>query len=241
MDAARLQQPLPERKYHVGGQEEGTRDTTIVDLSAAQMAGTLVQYDEEVSIRITCPHIKSTEPLPGYDRLLIKTPSGFKIIASEPQMDGRTTIIVMIILLGELYESYDTSQPGKKSGKGAPCYEEHHAMREITHYGVPDLNTSGMVGTSVSTLLSIPFDEVQVWTRGLEPTNGGTVFTSEVLPTVSTTGRVARGIPPRLSSSEQEPTKGGTVFPSEVLPLAFITGSVARDIPPRLSPSTPES
>ena len=51
-------------------------------------------------------------------------------------------------------------------------------MLEITDYGVPDLNTSVMVETSVGTLLPIPFANVQVWTRGLEPTNGGTVFQS---------------------------------------------------------------
>ena len=77
-------------------------------------------------------------------------------------------------------------------------------MLEITDYGVPDLNTSGMVETSVGTLLPIPFADVQVWTRGLEPTNGGTVFPSEVLPPTYTTGRVARVIPPRLSPSALE-------------------------------------
>ena len=55
-------------------------------------------------MRIACPYIKSTGPLPGCSRLLIETPSGFKIIASEPKMDGRATIIP----LGKLYESYDT-------------------------------------------------------------------------------------------------------------------------------------
>jgi hypothetical protein len=139
-----------------------------------------------------------------------------------------------------LYESYDTLPPGKQSGECAPCYEEHNAMLEITDYGVPDLNTSGMVETSVGTLLPIPFAYVQVWTRGLEPTNGGTVFPSEVLPPPSTAGRVARVIPPRLSSLEQEPTNGGTVCPSEVLPPAYTTGRVMRVIPPRLPPSAPE-
>ena len=38
-------------------------------------------------------------------------------------------------------------------------------MLEITDYGVPDLNLSGMVETSVGARLSIPFADVQVWTR----------------------------------------------------------------------------
>jgi hypothetical protein len=114
-------------------------------------------------------------------------------------------------------------------------------MLEITDYGVPELNTSGMEETSVGTLLPIPFADVQVWTRGLEPTNDGTVFPSEVLPPPSTAGRVARVIiPPRLSSLEQEPTNGGTVCPSEVLPPAYTTGRVMRVILPRLPPSAPE-
>ncbi len=83
----------------------------------------------------------------------------------------RTTILP----LGKLYESYDTSPPGKQLGEGAPCDEEHNAMLEITDYGVPDLNTSGMVMTSADTLLPIPYANVHVWTRGLEPTNDGTV------------------------------------------------------------------
>ena len=77
-------------------------------------------------------------------------------------------------------------------------------MLEITDYDVPELNTSGMEETSVGTLLPIPSADVQVWTRGLEPTNGGTVFPSEVLPTAYTTGRVMRVIPPRLSPSATE-------------------------------------
>ena len=77
-------------------------------------------------------------------------------------------------------------------------------MLEITDYGVPELNTSWMVETSVGTLLPIPFADVQVWTRGLEPTNGGTVFPPEVLPPAYTTARVMRGILPRLSPSAPE-------------------------------------
>ena len=106
--------------------------------------------------------------------------------------------------LGKLYESYDTLPPDKHSGECAPCYEEHNAMLEITDYDVPELNTSGMEETSVGTLQPIPSADVQVWFRGLEPTNGGTVFPSEVLPTAYTTGRVMRVIPPRLSSSATE-------------------------------------
>ena len=151
-------------------------------------------------------------------------------------MDGRTTIIP----IGKLYESYDTSPPGKQSGEGAPCYEEHNAMLGISDYCVPDLNTSWMVETSADTLLPIPFADVQVWTRGLEPTNGGTVFPSEVLPPPSTTGRVERGIPPRFSSSAQEQSNGGTVCPSEVPPPAYTTGHVMRVIPPWLSSHAPE-
>ena len=114
-------------------------------------------------------------------------------------------------------------------------------MQVITNYYVPDINTSGIVRTSVCDLLPVQSTDVKVWTRGLEPTNGGTVCPSEVLPPTSTTGRVARVIPPRLSSLEQEPTKGGTVFPSEVLPPTYTTGRVARVIPPRLSPSAPDA
>ena len=87
----------------------------------AQEAGKLVQLDEEVSVRIARTYIKSTGIRgmpPGCSRLLIETPSGFQIIAPEP--------------LGKLNKSYDTSPPGKQSGEGAPCYEEHHAMQEIT-------------------------------------------------------------------------------------------------------------
>ena len=113
-------------------------------------------------------------------------------------------------------------------------------MLGITDYCVPDLNTSRMVETSANTLLPIPFADVQVWTRGLEPTNGGTVFPSEVFPPPSTTGRVERGNPPQFSSSAQEQLNGGTVCPSEVLPPAYTTGHVMRVIPPWLSPSAPE-
>ena len=149
----------------------------IIDLNVAQEAGKLVQRDEEVSVRIACPYTKSMETPLSCSRLRIKTPSGFKIIASETQMDGRVTIIP----LGKLYESYDTLPPGKQSGERAPCYEEHNAMLEITDDGVPELNTSGLVETGVGTLLPIPFANVQVWTRGLEPTNSGTVCPSEDL------------------------------------------------------------
>ena len=235
-DAARLQQPLPEHKDHVGGQEGGIGDAPIIDHNAAQEAGKLVQLDEEVSVRITRPYIKSTGMPPGCSRVLIGTPSGFQIVAPEPQMYSRTTIQP----LGKLYKSYDTSPPGKQSGERAPCYEEHNAMLGITDYCVPDLNTSGRVETSINTLLPIPFADVQVRTRGLEPTNGGTVFPPEVLPPPSTTGRVERGIPPRFSSSAQEQSNGGTVCPSEVLPPAYTTGHVMRVVPPWLSPPAPE-
>jgi hypothetical protein len=134
------------------------------------------------------------------DGLLIETPSRFKIIASEQQMDGSANIISP----GKLYEAYDTLPPGKQSGECVPCYEKHNAMLEITDYGAPELNTSGMEKTSVGTLLPIPSAVVQVWTRGLATTNGGTVFPSEVLPPPSTAGRVARVIPPRLSPSATE-------------------------------------
>ena len=70
----------------------------------------------------------------------------------------------------------------------------------IADYNVSDPNTAGMVRTNrVDDLLSAPSADVQGWTRGLEPTNGGTMFPSEVLPPASTIGRVARVIPPRLS------------------------------------------
>ncbi len=42
-------------------------------------------------MRIAWPYIKSMEPLDG-GRMLIETPSGFKI-ESESQMDGKATII----------------------------------------------------------------------------------------------------------------------------------------------------
>ncbi len=54
-------------------------------------------------------------------------------------------------------------------------------MQVITDYCVPDLNTSGMVRTSVCDLLPVQSTDVKVWTQGLEPTNGGTVRPSEVL------------------------------------------------------------
>ena len=82
MDAARLQQPLPERKDNVRGQEGGTKDAPMVDLNVAQEAGKLVHLDEKVSVRIACPYITSTGTPPGYSRLLIETPSGFQILAS---------------------------------------------------------------------------------------------------------------------------------------------------------------
>ena len=70
----------------------------------------------------------------------------------------------------------------------------------IADYNASDPNTAGMVRTNkVDVLLSATSADVQEWTRGLEPTNGGTVCPSEVLPPASTTGRVARVIPPRLS------------------------------------------
>ena len=78
-------------------------------------------------MRITLPDIKSTRPL-ARGKLLIETPSGFKIIFSELQMDDRATIIP----LDKAYKSYDTSPPGKQSGERAPCYEEHNAMLGIT-------------------------------------------------------------------------------------------------------------
>ena len=100
-------------------------------------------------------------------------------------------------------------------------------MLGITDYCVPDINTSGMVETSADTLLPIPFADVQVWTRGLEPTNGGTVFPSEVLPPPSTTGRVERGIPPRLSSSAPEHvyTTPAVVKDCAVLHAPYCSGS----------------
>ena len=88
-DAARLQQPLPERKDHVRGQEGGTEDAPIVDHNAAQEAGKRVQLDEEVSVRIARPYIKSTGMPPGCSRTTIQP-------------------------LGKLYKSYDTSPPGKQ-------------------------------------------------------------------------------------------------------------------------------
>ncbi len=77
IDATRLQPPLPERKDHVEGQEGDTNAAPIVDLNAAQEAGEFVQFDEEISMRIAWPYMKSTELL-----------DGFKIIASDSQMDG---------------------------------------------------------------------------------------------------------------------------------------------------------
>ena len=78
----------------------------------------------------------------------------------------------------------------------------------VADYSVSDPNTSGMVKAKVGVLLSTPFADVQAWTRGLEPTNGGTMFPSEVLPPASTIGRVARDIPPRLSPPASDPWTG---------------------------------
>ena len=224
-DVVRFQPPLLVRKDHVEGQEGGTKDAPIIDPNTAQKAGKLVQLDEEVSVRIALPYIKSTRPL-ARGKLLIETQSGFKIIVSELQMDGKATIKPLC----KVYESFYSAPPHEKS-RAEPYYEEDHEIQEITDYGVPDLNASGfsgMVRTSVCDLLPVPATDVKVWTRGLEPTNGGTVFPSEVLPPPSTTGRVARGIPPRFSSSAQEQSNGGTVCPSEVLPPAYTTVHVMR-------------
>ena len=75
---------------------------------------------------------------------------------------------------GKVYESFYSAPPHEKS-RAEPYYEEHHEIQEITDYCVPDLNTSGMVRTSVCDFLPVPATDVKVWTRGLEPTNGGTV------------------------------------------------------------------
>ena len=116
------------------------------------------------------------------------------------------------------------------------------AWRGIADCNVSDPDTAGLVKTNkVDVLLSVPSANVQEWTQGLEPTKGGPVCPSEVLPPAPTTGRVARVIPPRFSSLDQEPTNGGTVFPSEVLPPASTTGRVARVAPPRLSPPAPDA
>ncbi len=72
-------------------------------------------------------------------------------------------------------------------------------MWGIADYSVSDPTTSGMVKAKVCDLPSAPFADVQAWTRGLEPTNDGTVFPSEVLPPTATACRIARVIPPRLS------------------------------------------
>jgi hypothetical protein len=97
-------------------------------------------------MRIALPYIKSTRPL-ARGKLLIETPSGFKIIASELQMDGKATIIP----LGKVYESFYSAPPHEKS-RAEPYYGEHHEIQEITDCGVPDLNTSGMMRTSVCCL-----------------------------------------------------------------------------------------
>ena len=107
-------------------------------------------------MRITLPYIKCTRPL-ARGKLLIKTPSGFKIIASELQMDGKATIIP----LGKVYESFYSAPPHEKS-RAEPYHEEHHEIQEITDYGVPDLNTSGMMRTSVCDLLPVPATNVKV-------------------------------------------------------------------------------
>ena len=104
------------------------------------------------------------------------------------QMRGRITEALREPLR-KLYESHHA----------APHFEEHHAMWGIADYSVSNPNTSGMVKAKVGVLLSTPFPDMQAWTRGLEPTNGGTMFPSEVLPPASTAGRVARDIPPRVT------------------------------------------
>ena len=63
MDTTRLQPLLLERKDHVEGQEGGTKDAPTIDPNTTQKAGKLVQFDEEVSMRIALPYIKSTRPL----------------------------------------------------------------------------------------------------------------------------------------------------------------------------------
>ena len=143
MDTTRLQPPLLERKDHVEGREGGTKDAPIVDPNTAQKAGKLVQFDEEVSMRIALPYIKSTRPL-ARGKLLIETPSAFKIIVSELQMDGKAAIIPLCKVYESLY-SAPAAPPHQKS-RAEPSYEVHHEIQEITDYCVPDLNT---VRTSV--------------------------------------------------------------------------------------------
>ena len=97
-------------------------------------------------------------------------------------------------------------------------FDEEVSMRiawlGIADNNVSDPNTAGMVRTNkVEVLLSAPSADVQEWTRGLEPKNGGTVFPSEVLPPAFTTGRVARVIPPRLSPPALDAWTGICVLP----------------------------
>ena len=119
-------------------------------------------------MRIAWPYIKSTKLLDG-GRMLIKTPSGFKIIASESQMGCNA----IIIPLGKHYERFYAAPPNEKS-RAAHHYEEHHVMQVITDHCVPDLNTSGTVRTSVCELLPVPSTDVKVWTSTIrnEPSQG---------------------------------------------------------------------
>jgi len=137
-------------------------------------------------------------------------------------MDGKATIIP----LGKVYESFYSAPPHEKS-RAKSYYGEHHEIQEITDCGVPDLNTSGMMRTSVCDLLPVPVTDVKVWTRGLEPTNGGTVCPSEVLPPAYTTGHVMRVVPPWLSppAPEHVSTTTAVVKDCAALPAPYRLGS----------------
>ena len=60
---------------------------------------------------------------------------------------------------GKVYESF-YSAPSHEKSRAEPYYEEHHEIQEITDYDVPDLNTSGMMRTSVCDLLPVPATDV---------------------------------------------------------------------------------
>ena len=83
-----LQPPLPERKDHVGEHEGDTKSAPIVDIKVVPAVGGNIQRNEDASMHMACPSVKSAEPLAG-GRLLIETLNGLKSIVSESQLVGK--------------------------------------------------------------------------------------------------------------------------------------------------------
>ena len=116
-------------------------------------------------------------------------------------------------------------------------------MLEITDYGVPGLNTSGMVKTSANTLLPIPFANVQYGPGGWSRRTVGLCshprsFHRHPQPAA------LRGVSPRgyrhRNRSSRTVGLRAHLRSLTVLSPAYTTGHVMRVVPPWLSPSAPE-